>query len=356
MVRAIADKRPSPGTLPGSSVALQIYNDLEAKTSTLTETDDVDAIALSTPNQVVVTLNEYGNSVVKTRKLDLFSLADVDPAVANIIAFNMADSIDKVVMAELVGGTNVQYSGDATSTGAISTASTADTLKAADIRKVVAKLRTASAPYRKPGMYWAGIHPEVSHDLRAETGAASWRDPHVYSQPANIWAGEIGSFEGAYFVENPRMHTAFDGATTGTGSFTNTGGSAGTSGEFTITLTAATTSGTIRPGFLVTGTNVGASARVVSVSADGKTLTVSVANAGTVSGTITFQPTHKVYRTLVAGQQALAEAVAEEPHVVIGPVTDRLMRLRPIGWYGVAGWKRYREEALWRIESASTIA
>jgi hypothetical protein len=45
-----------------------------------------------------------------------------------------------------------------------------------------------------------------------------------------------------------------------------------------------------------------------------------------------------VFRTYVAGQQALAEAVSEEFHVVIGPSVDKLQRLRPIGWYGVAGW------------------
>jgi hypothetical protein len=31
------------------------------------------------------------------------------------------------------------------------------------------------------------------------------------------------------------------------------------------------------------------------------------------------------------------------------------MRFRPIGWYGVLGWKRYREAALYRIESTSSI-
>ncbi len=59
---------------------------------------------------------------------------------------------------------------------------------------------------------------------------------------------------------------------------------------------------------------------------------------------------------ILAGQQALAEAVAEEPHVVIGPVVDKLMRHRPMGWYGVLGFARYREEALYRIESGSSIA
>ena len=40
---------------------------------------------------VSVSLAEYGNASLVTRKLQLFSLSDVDPAVADIIAFNMAD-------------------------------------------------------------------------------------------------------------------------------------------------------------------------------------------------------------------------------------------------------------------------
>jgi hypothetical protein len=42
--------------------------------------------------------------------------------------------------------------------------------------------------------------------------------------------------------------------------------------------------------------------------------------------------------------------------VVIGPVTDKLMRQRPIGWYGVLGHAVYRQNALYRIESSSSIA
>ena len=276
LVRSVADKRPSAGTLPGSSITLQLYNDMASETATLTETADKDAVALATPNSVSLTLNEYGNAVITTRKLQLFSLADVDPAIANIVAYNMADSIDKLAMTELRGGTNVIYGGNATGGSYVEAT---DTITAANIRKVVAKLRSNNAIPRKGSLYWVGIHPEVSHDLRAETGAASWRAPNDYQATDRIWAGEIGSFEGAYFVETPRMYSATDGS-----------GSA------------------------------------------------------------------KNYRTIIAGQQALAEAVAEEPHVVIGPVTDKLMRLRPIGWYGVLGFKRYREDALYRIESGSSIA
>lgn len=277
LIRAVADKRPAKQSIPGSTVVLQKYVDLAPTSTTLTEAVDPDAVAMSTPTQVSITLNEYGNSVLVTRALELFSLADVDPAIANIIAFNLADSIDAVAMATLRGGTNVIYSGTATSTATVTAAST---ISSANIRRAVAKLRANKAVARKGSLYWAGLHPEVSHDLRAETGSAGWLLPNQYgSAQDRIWAGEIGTYEGAYFVESPRLYNATDGASSA-----------------------------------------------------------------------------RNYRTIICGQQALAEAVAEEPHVVIGPVVDKLMRHRPMGWYGVLGFARYREEALFRIESGSSIA
>lgn len=361
LIRDVADKRPVQQAMPGSSVVFQLYSDLAKATSVLSETVDPDAIGFGNTTSVSVTLAEYGNAALATRKLELFSLSDVDPAIADIIAFNMADSIDEVAQNELRSGTNVIY-GDGSSTA---TVTSAGTITSADLRKAVAKLRTNKAVPRVDDLYWCGIHPEVSHDLRAETGSAAWRDAHIYNESGagQLWPGAIGVYEGAMYVESPRLFSgvtngiqAYEGASTGSGSFTNTGGSAGTSGTKTITLTAATTSGTPQVGYLVTGTNVGTGARLTAISSDGLTLTVDTNNSGAVSGTITFQPTVKVYRTIVAGKQALAEAVAEEPHVVIGPVVDKLMRFRPIGWYGVLGFKIYRQEALYRIATASSIA
>ena len=277
LIRSVADKRPAKQSIPGSTVVLQRYVDLTAQTTALTEAVDPDAVAMTTPTSVTITLNEYGNSVLVTRALELFSLADVDPAIANIIAFNLADSIDAVAMATLRAGTNVIYSGStATSTATVTAAAT---LSSANIRKAVAKLRAGKSVARKGSLYWAGLHPEVSHDLRAETGAGGWRLPHEYNSNDNIWAGEIGSYEGAYFVESARMFNDTDGASSA-----------------------------------------------------------------------------KVYRTILCGKEALAEAVAEEPHVVIGPVIDQLMRFRPMGWYGVLGFKRYREAALYRILNGSSVA
>ena len=358
LIRSVADKTPAQQSIPGSTVVLQKYVDLDAKTSTLTETVDPDAVALSTPNTVTITLNEYGNSVLVTRALELFSLADVDPAIANIIAFNLADSIDQVAMTTLRGGSNVIYGGStATSTATITAAATLDS---ADIRKAVAKLRSNKAAYRKGAMYWAGIHPEVSHDLRAETGAAAWRDPHNYQTNENIWAGEIGAYEGAYFVESPRLFSSKSGADQ-SALATTAVTVAGTSAGFTFGVASTSViASRAEVGDKIAGTGIASGAKITALATSGSTTTITVdlENTAAVTATtvVTVTPVTRVFNTIVAGKQAMAQAVAEEPHVVIGNVTDKLMRFRPMGWYGVLGFARYREEALYRLETGSSIA
>ena len=357
LIRSVADKTPAQQSIPGSTIVLQKYVDLSAATGTLTETVDPDAVALSTPDQVTITLNEYGNSVLVTRALELFSLADVDPAISNVIAFNLADSIDKVAMETLRGGTNVIYGGTATSTATVAAASTLDS---ADIRKAVAKLRSNKAAYRKGSLYWVGIHPEVSHDLRAETGAAAWRDPHNYQSGEQIWAGEIGAYEGAYFVESPRLFSAKSGADQAALATTAVT-VAGTSAGFTFGVAStAVIASRAEVGDKIAGTGIASGAKITAIATSGSTTTFTVNEAHTAAVTattvVTVTPVTRVFSTIVAGKQAMAQAVAEEPHVVIGNVTDKLMRFRPMGWYGVLGFARYREEALYRLETGSSIA
>ena len=356
LIRSVADKTPARQSIPGSTVTLQRYVDLAENTTALTETTDPDAVAMSTPTQVSITLAEYGNSVLVTRALELFSLADVDPAIANIIAFNLADSIDDVAMTTLRGGTNKLFGGSRTSTA---TLTASDTIDSADIRKAVAKLRSAKAIGRKGSLYWAGIHPEVSHDLRAESSSGQgWLLPNQYgSSQDRIWAGEIGNYEGAYYVESARLYNAKAGADQT--ALATASAVSGVSGAFTIVAANAAFGGRAEVGDKISGTNVGTSAKItaISVGATNTTFTVDVANSGTVgTNTLTVTPVTRVFNTIVCGQQAMAQAVAEEPHVVIGPVVDKLMRHRPMGWYGVLGFARYREEALYRIETGSSIA
>jgi len=214
-----ADVQPTNQSMPGSSVVFTKFADLAAATSALTETSDVTPVAMS-DSQVTVTLAEYGNSINTTAKLRGTSFLDVDAAAANIIGYNAGDSLDQIVRDVLAGGTNVIYGGGGSSDETSRTnIEVEDIVEANDIRKVTAALRGANVPTFN-GYYMGFIHPDVSYDLRRETGNASWNAPHVNVDTAGIYNGEIGMFESVRFIETPRAKVFTDASngtsTTGT--------------------------------------------------------------------------------------------------------------------------------------------
>lgn len=208
MLRSVADTRPIQVNMPGSSVALYIHGDLSPATTPLNETADPDAVALPNPTAVTLTPNEYGNATIATVKAKATSFSDVDPYQRDAVMWNMRDTLDTLVSTTLNGGTNVAYANGKTSTG---TLTSQDNITALDVRKAVAKLRGNAAPGRRGDLYWCGIHPDVSADLRSQSTAGSWQDLHKYAAPGEFWPGEIGVFEGAFFVESARMKVANDG-------------------------------------------------------------------------------------------------------------------------------------------------
>ena len=273
VMRALADVKPVQQAMPGSSVVFSIYSDLAQATSTLTEASDVSSIALGNPNQITVTLNEYGSAVTTTKKLNLTSFNDVDAALADIIAYNAADSIDAVVASVLTSGSNVIYAGTATSTNTITSAMK---MTVQDIREAVTELRTAKALPRIGELYAAYLHPRQTADLRAETGTGGFQELSKYTDRTPFVAGAVGVIEGAFVVETPRVPFA--------------------------------------------------------------------ANSGSVN----------VYKAVVAGREALAEAQGQDISTVIGPQIDALRRFHTIGWYYFGGFNLLRQAALQRIETAAT--
>jgi N4-gp56 family major capsid protein len=359
--RAIADKKIGNPTHDGSSIRFQFHNDIADTTiagATLAETVDPDAVSLPATTTLDVSQQELGRVVLPTRKLSLMTLADVDPWIANAVSFNMATTLDNGIAAILDAGTNVirESAGALSTTAAKSTITPTDTFKGRDVRYAVTKLRAANVVTRG-GMYVSYIHPEVSHDLRTETGNNIWRTPHEYQNAGPLLAGELGAWEGVRFIETPRMTNTISGAA-GTALATAPAVS-GVSGEFTIVVANGAFGGLAEVGDAVTGTNLGAAPNLItaiSVGVTNTTITLSVANAGTVgTNTITVTPKARVYNTYVLGQQALAEAVWKEPGIEFGNVVDKLNRFRPVGWHGIINWSVYRQDALYRIETASSV-
>ena len=64
----------------------------------------------------------------------------------------------------------------------------------------------------------------------------------------------------------------------------------------------------------------------------------------------------RVFRSYVFGQQAFASAYARRPGVVVGPVVDKLRRFQPIGWKGTLAYGLFRQEAIYRVETAAPVA
>jgi len=212
---AAADVQPVAQSMPGTSVKFTIFSELADATTPLTETTDVTAVAMA-DSQVEVTLTEYGNAINTTAKLRGTSFLDVDAVAANLIGYNAGSSMDTVVANVLKAATNVIYGGGGASTPTSNaTVESSDILEANDIRIATAALRKANAQSFN-GMYMAFIHPDVSYDLRRETGAASWRDPHVYSNIGPIYSGEIGAFEAVRFIETPRAPLDLTGGSAST--------------------------------------------------------------------------------------------------------------------------------------------
>ena len=286
MYDMIADVRSTAQTHNGASVQFNIYDNMDQATSALTQDSDVTAVALG-DSTVTVTLAEYGNAVITTAKLRGTSFLNVDADAANIIGYNMVDSVDKLVSNVANAGTNVIYS---TGSGALPTSrvtiADANTIDTATARQAVAELRGASAPGFENGNYIGLIHPDVSYDLRALTAVTDVIQFQIRQEGAAVRNGSIGVFGGIEWIENPRAPILDDAGATST-------------------------------------TNV--------------------------------------YQTLVAGRQALAKAFSrapgfgEDPSVVFGPVTDTLRRFHPVGWYHLVGHGIFRQAALRRIESSSSI-
>ena len=286
MYDMIADVRSTAQTHNGASVQFNIYDNMDQATSALTQDSDVTAVALG-DSTVTVTLAEYGNAVITTAKLRGTSFLNVDADAANIIGYNMVDSVDKLVSNVANAGTNVIYS---TGSGALPTSrvtiADANTIDTATARQAVAELRGASAPGFENGNYVGLIHPDVSYDLRALTAVTDVIQFQIRQEGAAVRNGSIGVFGGIEWIENPRAPILDDAGATST-------------------------------------TNV--------------------------------------YQTLVAGRQALAKAFSrapgfgEDPSVVFGPVTDTLRRFHPVGWYHLVGHGIFRQAALRRIESSSSI-
>lgn len=216
----LVDVQPKNVPHRGASVTMELNNYFDesvvvAGKTTLNEETDITPTKLPATRKVVLTPQEKGQGVSRTLKLSNRGLVPIDPVIGKAVGQLGSDVIDALVQDAMRGATNKVYGGGKTATNLLTAA---DTVKAADVRKVVTKLRGASVE-TKDGQFYVGVfHPDAIHDLRSETGSGSWRVPNEYGTDQNkIWNGEFGEFEGVRFIQTP---TVLRGADAGTGAGT----------------------------------------------------------------------------------------------------------------------------------------
>lgn len=374
LFRNYIDKRPVDPSMRSGTIVLNLYNDLTDQVglapTALTETVDPDAVALPATSTVSVTINEYGTATLTTRKLRLFSLSDVDPAVANVVARDMRTKLDNLVNSVLVTGTNVlrRASGVLSRSAAITAITETDTITSAMVRSEVAGLRSASAVPRMADLYLGFIHPDVAVDLRQETGDAAWLPPHNYNANLERWNGVVGVFEGVAWVETPRSLAPGLGGIQSSAINAEGGSKGNATGAQATDLFTLTAHGLVNGDRVrltnITGLTGGGFVTTTVyfvVTATTNTFQLSLTSGGapitfTADGSADVFQIVPVYRTLICGREGLVEALAEEPHIVIGNITDKLMRFRPVGWTGTLGHAIYRQAALRRLETTSSLS
>lgn len=290
----ICDVDSTNSTNIGASVTFYFTADLAAATTPLSETADI-VPATVTDSTLTLTLSEYGNAVQTTALIRATSFLDVMTTVANVIGYNAGLSVDTLAVTALSSGTNVVYS-----TGA--TYATTGTEAASNRLAVTDNFNGSMVRF-------------VAAKLRA----------------ANVMPFGDGLYRGFMHPD-----TAYD--------FKGTTGGTNWSDPHIYSSPEGIWNGTI-----------GAFQGVRWMETPRAPLTADAGNGLGAAGTVDS------YGSLVVGQQALAKAFSDhseygqQPVWVQSPEVDLLRRFKGAGWKHLVKYGIFRQDAVWRIESASSI-
>lgn len=203
--------KPGNVTSPGSSVNFLFYGDMTATTAVLSETVDIDPVALS-DSLITVTPVERGNAALTTLKIRTDSFANsFDATVASLVSWNMVDSLETVCQEAYEGvGATTWVDGGTTDTQVQAT----NIIQMNDLRANIADLRGDNVMPYAGSAYVVLMHPDIEYDLMAETSDGSWQKfvTNNAAGAAEFYSGEIGRAAGAILVSSPRAKVVTDGA------------------------------------------------------------------------------------------------------------------------------------------------
>ena len=188
-------KHPIPKN-GGKTIEFRKYSPLPAIPDDMVLTEGVTPDGQNLDVTVVEsTVEQYGGYVTLSDML-LLTAIDNNLVQATQLIGSQAGRVADIITREVInGGTNVQYAEGQVSSRSALTKDHVLTVNA--IRRAVRKLKVMNAPTIN-GYYAGIIHPDCSYDLMNDE---KWVNVKTYSDPEDIYTGEIGRIERVRFVE-----------------------------------------------------------------------------------------------------------------------------------------------------------
>ena len=349
----------------GKIIEFRKFKQLPKALTPLTEGVTPDGQSMKASN-ITAEVSQYGGFVRLTDVLQTTTIDNIIVEATQEIASQAGRTLDTVTREELNGGTNVLY---AAYNGTRATGRKALTkqhiLTVDDVKRAATILKTQNTA-KIDGWYVGIINPAVSYDL---TNDSKWEDAHKYTDPSNIYYGEIGRIFGVRFAETTeaKVWNAPD-LTSEDRELTN-------KTEISVSTTTVAVKEAISAddATALAGREVyigGYANKIVSAAAGAAgsaSLTVETAisslavDAKVVPGEVTATG-DAVYSTLVLGANAYGVTELEGlglEHIVkqlgSGGTADPLNQRSTVGWKATKVAKRLVEEFMVRIESSGTF-
>lgn len=185
-------KKPLPKR-EGDTISFRRVESLAPATTPLTEGVTPDGSKINV-TEVTATVQQYGDFVEVTDKLDLIGIDPIVTETSEILGEQAGLTIDNVVRDIVCAGTTVQYINNKTSTSALVNT---DKISYAEIKKAVKTLKNNNVRPLEDGSYVGLIDPDTESDI---TDDPMWVDVSKYNGGTKIMDGEIGKLAGVRFV------------------------------------------------------------------------------------------------------------------------------------------------------------
>lgn len=353
----VSQKRQVPKN-NGKTVEFRKYSSLPKMLVPLTEGVTPNGQKLNVSN-ITVEVRQYGGYIELSDILILTAIDNNLVQATRLLASQMGRTLDTITREVLSAGTNVQYAEGQVSSRSelVGGAESGNHYLTVDaIRRAVRTLKVMNAPKCRGGYYFGIIHPDCEYDLKNDP---KWENVKTYSDPDDIYTGEIGRIEGVRFAESSEAKI-FAAEKLASDSQTLT-----VNGAANSTNTVTFDGGTVAAGALV-GRKVLIGSTVASVTAN-TTTTITLDKAVTAADNAVIYPGEggkdgrDVYSTLIIGGDAYGELELSgggAEHIVkqlgSGGTADPLNQRATCGWKATSAAVRLVEEYIVRIETTST--